>query len=520
MGNNQPILNSNCDDPLKPADAGSSVEIEKVNNWMTGVAESRLSYPKRTPFIIIMQRIHERDLCGYIKGGNTGLNFEELILPIFDEERPKKHQILWEEMHSQTQIDALKKDPYTFASQYMQNPRPDGGGIFKSEYWIRYDMLPEIEYKIIAVDIAVTEKTQSDWTVAQCWGKSLNKAYLIDQIRFKAEDPSQNIADFYHKHRPRTLFVEKNAYGAGVISNLKNNFSIPVQAVWQSKDKITRAKDIISYCVSGFVHIPKQAEWLSDFIIELETFPNAQHDDQCDVLTSSISALLGGNTGNMLYERFDQNFNVAEIAYNPALPLYICYNAINQSAVIFAQFQNGQLRILESIVSINNDRETFISQIRAKQANDYRESVNKFFLLCHSEGSKLFSPFDFNTLLQKEYGKFPEFYDLNQKLNDVVELVSKSLVNVVFDYSTNKRESKILINSRCDTLIKAFEGGLNYDEVQTQGIKKQKKIIEQYPYTNIGNCLHQLAYNVFTAQEFEGAKEYKLAQPRIIITKK
>jgi hypothetical protein len=314
--------------------------------------------------------------------------------------------------------------------------------------------------------------------------------------------------------------VEKNAYGAGVISNLKRNFGIPVQAVWQSTDKTTRAKDIISYCVSGFVYIPREAEWLSDFIAELETFPNAQHDDQVDVVTGSISALLGGNTGNMLYERFDSSFNVAEIAYNPALPLYICYSAINQPAAIFAQFNNGQLKILESIVSINNDRDTFITQIKAKQANDYRESVNKFFLLCHSEGRKLFSPFDFSTLLQKEYGKFPEFYNLDQKLNDVVELVSKALVDVVFDYSTNKRESKILINPRCDTLIKALEGGLNYNEVQTQGLKKQKKVIEQYPYTNIGNCLHQLAYNVFTSQEYEGSKEYKLARPKIIITKK
>lgn len=505
------------DDPLKPADADSDVEREKVNRWITGVVESRLSFPKKTPIVLIMQRVHERDLCGYIKSGNTGLNFEELVLPIIDENRPLKRRILWEFMHDENQINSLKKDPYTFASQYMQNPRPEGGGIFQSSYWQRYTHLPELEHKVITVDIAVTEKTQSDYTVCHCWGKYLNKVYLIDSIRFKTEDPSQKIADFYNKHRPRTLYVEKNAYGTGIISNLKNNYGIPVQAVWQSKDKIARAKDVISYCASGFVHIPEQAEWVSDLILELETFPNAQHDDQVDCLTLGIEKLLG-SSGNMLYERFNRDFNVSEVEYNKELPLLICYNAINQPAVIFAQSTStGQLRILESIVAENEDREGFIKQIKAVQANNYRDSLQKFFLLAHSEKSKTYSPFDFNTMLQAQYGRFPEFYDISQKMNDVIDLVSKSLIDTVYDYKTSVREAKILINPRCDVLIKAFEGGLTFEEVQSGSLKANKKILEQYPYTNIANSLHQLAYNVFISQEFEQSKEYNKPKQRLTV---
>ena len=53
------------DDPLKPDDAFSEVERNKVNNRYNNTIRSRTN-TDNTPIIIIMQRLHEDDLSGFL----------------------------------------------------------------------------------------------------------------------------------------------------------------------------------------------------------------------------------------------------------------------------------------------------------------------------------------------------------------------------------------------------------------------------------------------------------------------
>ena len=53
------------DDPIKPEDALSETIRERVNNRFESTIRNRVN-SRNTPIIIIMQRLHEHDLCGYL----------------------------------------------------------------------------------------------------------------------------------------------------------------------------------------------------------------------------------------------------------------------------------------------------------------------------------------------------------------------------------------------------------------------------------------------------------------------
>ena len=52
--------------PIKPEDALSETIRERVNNRFESTIRNRVN-SRNTPIIIIMQRLHEHDLCGYLQ---------------------------------------------------------------------------------------------------------------------------------------------------------------------------------------------------------------------------------------------------------------------------------------------------------------------------------------------------------------------------------------------------------------------------------------------------------------------
>ena len=54
------------DDPIKPDDARSDLVREKVNQKFETTIRNRVN-SRRTPIVIIMQRLDEHDLCGYLQ---------------------------------------------------------------------------------------------------------------------------------------------------------------------------------------------------------------------------------------------------------------------------------------------------------------------------------------------------------------------------------------------------------------------------------------------------------------------
>lgn len=286
------------DDPLKPDDAFSDVRRKTVNQRFDNTIKSRLN-TNETPIIVVMQRLHEDDYTAMLQE-HPEFDFEHIVLPAI-QEIDGEEVALWPHKHDLAKLHKMREaEPYTFSSQYQQTPAPLGGGIFKDEYWKLYDVAPVFSYRVIYADTAMKAKTYNDFSVMQCWGVTKDEEmYLIDQVRGKWESPeleTQAVA-FYNKHRNehngnlREFCVEDKASGTGLLQTLKKRHNLPIRGIKADKDKLTRAMDALPHIASGYVYLPRQAIWLSDFMHEHASFtPNDthKHDDQVDTTVHAI----------------------------------------------------------------------------------------------------------------------------------------------------------------------------------------------------------------------------------------
>lgn len=111
------------DDPLKPEDALSDLVRERVNQRFETTIRSRVN-SRNTPIIIIMQRLHERDLCGYLIEQEPD-EWTVLSLPAISTDEQGNEIPLWEHKHTLRELYKIKKaDSFVFATQYMQDPMP------------------------------------------------------------------------------------------------------------------------------------------------------------------------------------------------------------------------------------------------------------------------------------------------------------------------------------------------------------------------------------------------------------
>jgi predicted phage terminase large subunit-like protein len=321
------------DDPLKPDDAHKKAEREAVNRRFNTTMRNRLAH-EGVPIIVIMQRLHQDDLSGFLLKGGSGDYWHHLNLAVtVDHGReypaeythgiPIEHNLpegpLWREKFNEQQIKILMADPYVFNSQYMQDPIAAGGACFTRDgfrYWNEDADLPTLEYRVIYGDTAQKDKEQHDYSVFQCWGKGVNgNIYLLDQMRgkWKAPELESNARTFWGKHKVinrdnnlklgnlRCMKIEDKASGTGLIQSLQvggpGKVAIPVEPIPRERDKYTRGMDAAPAFNSGLVYLPRKAQWLGAYESELLAFPGGTFDDQVDPTMDAISDMIGKGLG-------------------------------------------------------------------------------------------------------------------------------------------------------------------------------------------------------------------------------
>jgi predicted phage terminase large subunit-like protein len=324
------------DDPLKPDDAYSDTSRNRVNNRFTNTFKSRLAV-ETVPIIIIMQRLHEDDLTGFLLAGGSGEKWHHLEIPVEitdDREYPAEytHGVpvefdfepgpLWDYKHNEAEIRILKADEYTYASQYDQRPAPLGGGLFKRDWWKFYegfdparnqlikgegDYTP-LMYKTIFADTAQKVKEIHDYSVFQCWGKGLDgNIYLLDQMRGKWEAPDlqTNFMQFCERHDfvmgkvamgVRARRVEDKVSGTGLIQAVNKIKGMDwVTGIQRDKDKVSRAMSGAPSIAQGKVFLPANAPWLGEYLAEFSKFTpqmSHKHDDQIDPTLDAVHEML------------------------------------------------------------------------------------------------------------------------------------------------------------------------------------------------------------------------------------
>ena len=156
------------DDPVKNmVDADSAREREKVWEWWTAVAQTRLS--PGAAVIVIMTRWNEDDLAGRIIAQDRKLpagrrNWTVVNIPAVAEpgvpdalNREPGEPLVSARGRTAEQFEKIRQDvgPRTWSALYQGAPTPPGGGLFRSEDFNRYRRdTPPLVGKIVTVDPA------------------------------------------------------------------------------------------------------------------------------------------------------------------------------------------------------------------------------------------------------------------------------------------------------------------------------------------------------------------------------
>jgi predicted phage terminase large subunit-like protein len=289
------------DDPLKPEEALSQAQRQAANDWFDHTLYSRLNDTRTGAIIVIMHRLHEDDLAGHVLAQEE---WEVVRLPAIAEEdevwtldtelgrQPFARQ-RGEALHPERQplatLDQIRRTvgEYNFAGQYQQMPSPQGGGMIKA-VWFRHYAANERPDKFDRIvqswDTANKASELSDYSVCTSWGIKGKDLYLLHVLRRRMEYPElkRAVREQAQAFAASVVLIEDKASGTQLIQELVAEGLHAVTRYQPQSDKVMRMHAQTAMIENGFVHLPKEAAWLAEYLHELTVFPKGKHDDQVD----------------------------------------------------------------------------------------------------------------------------------------------------------------------------------------------------------------------------------------------
>ena len=279
------------DDPHKASEAASDTSRKAVLDWYMTTLQSRTNNPS-TPIIVIMQRLHETDLSGFLLANGSGEDWEHLVIPAIND----KDEALWPWKHD---MEALRKmeqaSPYVFAGQYMQTPAPIGGGVWKTDWWQWYrpEAAPKFFRIVQSWDTAFKTKEANDFSVCSTWGECDKGYFLLDLLKQKLEMPDLRRVAVAHaaKWKPNAMLIEDKASGQSLIQDLRRDTRLPVIACKKDLDKMACANLVAPLIESGRCYLPEGHPEVPAFLHSAAQFPNGAHDDDIDSVSQALTYL-------------------------------------------------------------------------------------------------------------------------------------------------------------------------------------------------------------------------------------
>ena len=289
------------DDPHNPRQALSTAQRNSALDWFDQTFSSRLDDKKKGVMVVVMQRLHERDLTGHLlaKGG-----WEHLCMPAEAEKRTvidfgsvkvirDPGGLLHPDREGPVEIARAKRElgAYAYAAQYQQRPAPLEGGIVDLAWFKRYGVAPAAPLRIVqSWDTAFKAGAHNDPSVCGTWAETETGFYLLHVARRRLEYPGLKRAaeSLAAKWTPDAILIEDKASGQSLIQDLRSQTRLPVIALRPEADKLTRMSTASPAIEAGRVFLPKAADWLDDYEAEMAIFPNGAHDDQVDMTSQFL----------------------------------------------------------------------------------------------------------------------------------------------------------------------------------------------------------------------------------------
>ena len=298
------------DDPHNVREAESETVRESTLTWWDEAMSTRLNDPATGAYVVIMQRMHEKDLTGHIL--SRGNDWHHLCLParyephhahVWTGDRRREHgELLWPERFDEPAVAELERTmgSYAVAGQLQQRPAPRDGAMFQRKWFNIVDTIPNLAGRIRCWDLAATAAVGAgdpDWTVGARVAL-LADVYYIEDIRRLRGTPGeveQLIAQTANLDGPAVpVWMEQEPGSAGktVIDHYRRRVLVgfALHAARATGPKIVRAEPFSAAAEAGNVKLVR-GNWNEEFLNEIERFPRGAHDDQVDAVASAAAQL-------------------------------------------------------------------------------------------------------------------------------------------------------------------------------------------------------------------------------------
>ena len=319
-----------CDDPHNAQEAESDAVRAATLAWWRETMSTRGNDPATVRRIVVMQRLHENDLSGYLLA-EEHQDYVHLCLPMryepkkfvpgarFHDPRSVEGTLLWPERFNEESTKRLERvlGEYGSAGQLQQRPAPRGGGLVKLKHlqlWPSGKDLPDMSFVVQSYDTAFTDRTENDPTaclvggvfrhekkncllIVDAWSELLTYPPLRRKViaDWRAMYGGVEKDDLHPGRRSDVVLVEDKGSGKSILQDLRAA-NVPAFAYNPGRaDKTARLQQVLPLVDLDIVYLLESrrdkgqpVSWVRDAVKQWTTFPAAAHDDYVDCLTQML----------------------------------------------------------------------------------------------------------------------------------------------------------------------------------------------------------------------------------------
>lgn len=314
------------DDPHSLSGSESEKERETAVRLFLEGGLNRLNDQTKSSIIIVMQRLHERDLTGALLAARIG--FWHLVIPMeYDPERadPTSKMYVpptplgWTDPRTRAgelmdpvrmpreAVEKLKGvSHYAWIGQYQQRPAAREGGLFKRSWFKRVRAVPgAVNNRGRYWDLAASEDEGSAYTAGVRVSELEGNFYVEDVkrerksaagVRTLIKDTAEEDKRLFGLIRirlPQDPGQAGKDQAQGFVKMLAGH---DARTKVVSGDKVTRATPASAQAEAGNVFLvetgdPVADAWIEPFLEEVAGFPSFAYKDQVDAFADAINDL-------------------------------------------------------------------------------------------------------------------------------------------------------------------------------------------------------------------------------------
>ncbi len=327
------------DDPNDSKEIHSKVHRETINDrWWDQAFHNRIADPTASKRGLIMQRLHEEDLAGYVLQKEIG-QWAHLSIPMeheaecpgdrptwlgWSDPRKAEGELMFPTRFTPAYLasERLTLGSAGYAGQMQQRPVAALGNRFQRAWWrfwsptatfgtpagarpkgcsdvpsLRFNPAVDIERDgwlvIGSWDCTFKDGDDNDWVVGLTVATRGAQRLVLERFREHAgfSETFRAIARQGRDWKPHEILIEDKANGSAVIETLAAEVA-GVIAVEPKGGKEARAAIMEPRVEAGNWYLPEGAPWLDEWVDEFAAFPRGKHDDQVDAASQVETRLL------------------------------------------------------------------------------------------------------------------------------------------------------------------------------------------------------------------------------------